>query len=99
MVRNNLELAYDSLFIEKIKKAFKATKPFIHRDADTFTVAGGLLPPLLWKSCDEADENHENLYQEIAPTRSAPLVLRGNTEHPRRMDIRTPLKFLDRHPP
>ena len=48
MVRNNLELACDSLFIKKIKNAFKATGlPSVH-DTDAIIMANELLPHPLW---------------------------------------------------
>jgi hypothetical protein len=96
MVRNNLELACDSLFIEKIKKAFKATEPFIHQDADAFTVASDLPPPHLWKNRDEVDEIHKNFDLKIANSKrdlKSHSVLRINSEHYRRINIRTVLKL------
>lgn len=102
MVRNNLELACDSLFIEKIKKAFKATEPFINQGAGTFTVAGGLFPTFLRKNCDEAVEIRRNFGKEVAAAFSDlnfHFALKVTTKLRRRVDIRPPIKFPDRQPP
>ena len=48
MVRNNLELARDSLFIKKIKNASKATGLLSIHDADAIIITNEPLPHPLW---------------------------------------------------
>ena len=48
MVRNNLELDRDSLFIKNIENASKATGLLSVHDADAINVANELLPHPLW---------------------------------------------------
>lgn len=49
MVWNNLELARDSLFIKKIKNAFKVTELHIVQEIYAIIVENELLPTPLWQ--------------------------------------------------
>ena len=84
MVRNNLELACDSLFIKKIKNAFKATGlPSVH-DTDAIIMANELLPHPLWPSRLKLFEIQKKIDLKIAYKQSDlnfPFILRINTEH------------------
>jgi hypothetical protein len=106
MGRNNLELARNSLLIENIKNASKATGLPIVQNAYMINVASELLHPPLFQNFSELFEIHKNFGREIADTPNNPnapfvlrIVLRIDTEHHRSIHIRTLLKFLDGRPP
>jgi hypothetical protein len=124
MERNTLELACNSLFIEKIKNEFQAaiadllvkvywfskqrasgldSMPFqaaellIDQDADAITMAGSLLPPLLWQGRAQPIEITKLFGRAVADTISdlnSPFILRTDTEDHQRRDIHTILESL-----
>lgn len=99
-MRNNLELARDSLFIKKIRNAYKTTGMPSVQDAYAIITANEFLTHPLPQNLSKLFEIKENFNRRITEMQcdlNSPFVLRINAEHYRSIIIHVLLKFLDRN--
>jgi hypothetical protein len=95
VVRNTLELARESLFLEKINQTFPAAELLLDQGADSLAVAGALVVPLLWQGLAQPDEIQERLGRTIETAFGGlepPFLPEWKTDRNHHQDIQALLK-------